>query len=106
MHQEIMDALVKGVSTWVTSFFQTAAKRGLTIFTLAGLCVGLGIAVVYLLKYADAQRREFKTEMKEELADVRNEYRTELAACNKAREDLSERVTALSAEVAVLRRKH
>lgn len=101
-----MDAFVKGLAAWLTSFFQTAAKKGLAILTLAGLCIGLGVAVVYLLKYADAQRREFKTEMKEELADVRNEYRTELAACNKAREDLSERVTALSAEVAVLRRKH
>ena len=105
MQQEIMDAFVKGVSAWITSVFQTAAKKGLLILLLVGACIGETFAIVHLLREADASRHEFKIELKAELSDVRNEYRTELAACNKAREELSIRVAALSAEVAVLKNR-
>lgn len=100
-----MDAFVEGVSAWITSVFQTAAKKGLLILILVGACIGEAFGIVHLLREADTARKEFKLEMKEELAEVRNEYRTELAACNKAREELSTRVAALSAEVAVLKNR-
>lgn len=106
MHQDIMEALDKGVAAWITSVLQTAAKKGLLILLLLGACVGETVAIVHLLREADEHRKEFKLEMKQEIADVRNDYRTELAACNEARKELADRVADLTVKVAVLTREH
>lgn len=68
----------------------------------------LVIGSMGLLWYAldiDRQRAQDKAEFKAELAEVRNEYRTELYACNKAREELAIQVATLRAEVAVMKNR-
>lgn len=99
-----MKALINGLSVWITSVFQTAARKGLLILILTGGCLGGVVAVIHLFSEMEIQRKDFKAEMKAELAEVRNEYRTELAACNQAREKLATEVLRLSTEVAAMKR--
>ena len=107
-----MKALINGLSVWITSVFQTAARKGLLILILTGGCLGGGVAVIHLFSELETQRNDLRLEMKAEIAGIRNEYRIELSAtreelsaCNKAREELAAQVLLLSTEFAIFKNK-
>ena len=105
MANVIMKALVNGLAIWISSFLKTAARNGLAILFLAGTSIGWLCAVIYLLNYAEQMRREFKVEMKQEIADARNEYRTEIAALNLRIEACEDERLKLKVRVAQLESK-
>ena len=94
-----MQALVQGGAAIIAAFVRLAVKSGFAIVLLVLTSGGL---LWYGLNI-DAQRAKDKVEFRAELAEVRNEYRSELSACNKAREELADEVKRLSVEVAVLK---
>ena len=96
-----MDALNRGAADLIGSFVKAAARSGLAVLILLG-CVG---GLTWFALRIDAQRRQDKAEFKAELAEARNEYRSELAACNAAREKLADTVKDLTVQVAILKRK-
>lgn len=98
----IMQALQAGLAEWIKSFFQIAAKKGLAIFVLAGATIGLSAAVVYLFRINNDLRDNFRIEIKAQIAEVRNEYRTEisdlktrLSVCEEERVQFQIRVATL-----------
>ena len=100
-----MQALITGAAEWIKAVFQTAAKKGLVILLLTGLSVGGGITIIHLLREAEQMRREFKLEIKQEIADVRNEYRKQIADLNLRIEACEDERIKLKIRVAVLERK-
>lgn len=99
MNPVIMQALVQGSAALISAFVRLAVKSGFAIVLLIICCGGL----LWYGLYIDAQRAKDKAEFRAELVEVRNEYRSELSACNKARELLAHEVNRLSVEVAVLK---
>lgn len=105
MHNIIMQALVTGAAEWIKAVFQTAAKKGLVILVLSGFSIGGVIAIIHLLAQAEQMRREFKMEIKQEIADVRNEYRKQIADLNLRIEACEDERIKLKVRVAQLERR-
>lgn len=101
MNPILMSAMLRAAAAIIDAGARTVAKSGLAIILLVIVSGGL---LLYALDI-DRQRQMDKAEFKMELAAVRNEYRTELAACNKAREELAIQVATLRAEVSVMKNR-
>lgn len=106
MNNLIMQALATGTAELIKSLFVTMTKKGALIMLLFSICAGLLFSVIQLLQQADQMRREFKMEIKQEIADVRNEYRKEIADLNLRVEACEDERIKLKVRVAQLERRH